>query len=80
MPVLPMLIMPGSKGQSLRALTAGRKQRLEPRVIPSGPNAGKAVLPSVVCYDPAHREFAADFNAMQLEWVDTDKVFPEEPV
>jgi hypothetical protein len=74
---LPMLIMPGAKGQSLKALTAGRRQKLEPRVIPSGANAGKAALPTVVCYDPAHREFAADFNAMSLEWVDV-AVWPVE--
>lgn len=54
MSILPFLIMSSIQAARFREETAGDDNRLEPRLIEAGPQAGKYALPRRVLDDPAH--------------------------
>lgn len=54
MAVLPFLIMTPLQAARFREETAGDENRLEPRLIDAGPQAGKYALPRRVIDDPAY--------------------------
>lgn len=76
---LPFLIMNTLQAARFREETAGDENRLEPREILAGPNAGKFALPRRVLDDPAYAERQDALLMLSEVVLDTDVAWPPEP-
>ena len=73
--LLPFLLMTETQAANFRDVTSGDADRLDPRKVDLGIQAGRYVLPARVLYDPAFAARQDAFRMLQQVNLDTDAVF-----
>lgn len=73
------IILSELQAAELCTATAGMENRLVPRQIQAGDEAGKYVVSDRVLEDPAHAEFAAMLTALPVVEIDTEAAWPALP-
>lgn len=76
MPIQPFLLMSKIQAARFREETAGDSDRLDPRLVDQGPQAGKYVLPERVIYDDAFEARRDAFRMLEVAAIDTDLAWP----
>lgn len=77
--VLPFLIMDTLQAARLRELTAGKPNRLDPRLIDAGAYKGKYAMPKRISLDPAYADHYDAFALLTEVALDVEAVWPAPP-
>lgn len=73
----PFLVLTPAQAAQLREATAGRLERLEPRLIAAGPHAGQSAIPVRTRADPAFRSLRTTLNGVTATVLDPDVAWPQ---
>jgi hypothetical protein len=71
-----MIIMTEPEANEVRALTANGGNRIEPRLIEAGGNAGQYAVPARVADDPAFSHIRNLLLGYPMQDVDPSEAFP----
>jgi hypothetical protein len=76
MNILPFLLMTEQQAARFREETAADENRLEPRRVDAGPQAGKYVLPERVIYDDAFEDRRDALRMLTVVQIDVETAWP----